>query len=206
MNVQLLLNVMHPHKQLLLMLCASTTIPIHILHEELELARGLTIGGGGVSGIDIRDTQSKEVSAHADFPGWLETYKKVSPDPKAAGSVSPDLEAVGSVSPNPLAVGSVSPDPLGAGSISPDPKAIGSVSPKVIGSLSTDPLSAGSVSLDPLGAGSISPDPKDVVFVSPKVTGTVSPDLEDTGSVSSDGDPYRLQPLQVQAYGLRSKP
>ena len=27
-----------------------------------------------VSGIDIRDTQSKEVSVHADFPGWLETY------------------------------------------------------------------------------------------------------------------------------------
>ena len=27
-----------------------------------------------VSGIDIRDTQSKEVSAHADFHGWLETY------------------------------------------------------------------------------------------------------------------------------------
>jgi len=27
-----------------------------------------------VSGIDIRDTQSKVVSAHADFFGWLETY------------------------------------------------------------------------------------------------------------------------------------
>ena len=24
--------------------------------------------------IDIRDTQSKEVSAHADFLGWIETY------------------------------------------------------------------------------------------------------------------------------------
>ena len=27
-----------------------------------------------VSGIDIRDTPSKEVSTHADFLGWLETY------------------------------------------------------------------------------------------------------------------------------------
>jgi len=27
-----------------------------------------------LSDIDIRDTQSKEVSAHADFPGWLEMY------------------------------------------------------------------------------------------------------------------------------------
>ena len=27
-----------------------------------------------VSGIDIRNTQSKEVSAHADFLGWLEMY------------------------------------------------------------------------------------------------------------------------------------
>ena len=27
-----------------------------------------------LSGIVIRDTQSKEVSAHADSPGWLETY------------------------------------------------------------------------------------------------------------------------------------
>ena len=27
-----------------------------------------------VSGIDIRDTQSKEVSVHADFPGWIKTY------------------------------------------------------------------------------------------------------------------------------------
>ena len=27
-----------------------------------------------LSGIDIRDTQSKEVSVHADFPRWLETY------------------------------------------------------------------------------------------------------------------------------------
>ena len=27
-----------------------------------------------LSGIDIRDTQSKEVSTHADFLGWLKTY------------------------------------------------------------------------------------------------------------------------------------
>ena len=27
-----------------------------------------------LSGIDIRDTQSKEVSAHADFPKWSKTY------------------------------------------------------------------------------------------------------------------------------------
>ena len=27
-----------------------------------------------LSGIDIRDTQTKKVSVHADFPKWLETY------------------------------------------------------------------------------------------------------------------------------------
>ena len=27
-----------------------------------------------LSGIDIRDTKSKKVSAHVDFLGWLETY------------------------------------------------------------------------------------------------------------------------------------
>ena len=27
-----------------------------------------------VSGIDSRDIQSKEVSAHADFLGWIKTY------------------------------------------------------------------------------------------------------------------------------------
>ena len=80
-----------------------------------------------VSGIDIRDTQSKEVSAHADFSGWLETYYKVSPNPKDAGSVSPD----------PLGTGSVSPDPLGAGSVSSDLEAAGFVS--------LDPLRVGSV-------------------------------------------------------------
>ena len=46
-NVQLLLNLMHPHKQLLLTLHASTTSAKHILHEELELARGFTTRGGG---------------------------------------------------------------------------------------------------------------------------------------------------------------
>ena len=29
---------------------------------------------GLLSGIDSRDTQSKEVSAHANSPGWSETY------------------------------------------------------------------------------------------------------------------------------------
>ena len=28
----------------------------------------------GVSGIDIRDTKSNEVSAHANFSGWGKTY------------------------------------------------------------------------------------------------------------------------------------
>ena len=90
-------------------------------------------------GTAVLESWHKEVSAHADFPGWLETYYKVSPDPKVSGSVSPD------------------------------PKIVGSVSP------------------DPLGAGSVSPDPKDAVFI------------------SSDGDPYRHQPLQLQAYGPGSK-
>ena len=49
--------------------------------------------------------------------------------------------------------------------------------PRCVGSSSPDPEAAGSASLDPLGAGSVSPD----------------------------GDLYRRQPLQVQAYGPRSK-
>ena len=67
------------------------------------------------------------------------------------------------------------------------------------------PKAAGSVSPDPEAAGSVSPDPKDAVSVSPKVAGSVSLDLEDAGSVSSNGDPYRRQPLQVQAYGTGLK-
>ena len=56
-----------------------------------------------------------------------------------------------------------------------------------MGSFSPDLEAVGSVSPDPLGTGSVSPDPKDA------------------GSVSFDGDRYRRQPLQIQAYGLRSK-
>ena len=33
-----------------------------------------SVGLGLLSGIDIRDTQSKEVSIHADFLGWSKTY------------------------------------------------------------------------------------------------------------------------------------
>ena len=46
MNVKLLLNAVHPNKHLLVTLHASTTSPKHILHEELELSRRLTTGGG----------------------------------------------------------------------------------------------------------------------------------------------------------------
>ena len=46
-NIKLLLNLMHPHKHLLLTLRTSTTSPKHVLHEELEFARRLTIEGGG---------------------------------------------------------------------------------------------------------------------------------------------------------------
>ena len=86
-------------------------------------------------------------------------------------------EAMGSVLPDLEATGSISPNPLGAGSISPNPKDVVSVLPKA----------TCSVLPDALGMGSVMPDPKDMI------------------SVSSDGDPYRLQPLQVQAYGPRSK-
>ena len=55
----------------------------------------------------------------------------------------------------------------------------------------------GSVLPDLKAAGSVLPDPKDM--------GSVSPDPLGAGSVSPDGDPYRLQPLQVQAYGPGSK-
>ena len=37
------------------------------------------------------------------------------------------------------------------------------------------------------------------------VGGSILSDPEATGSVSPDGDPYRRQPLQVQAYGPGSK-
>ena len=53
--------------------------------------------------------------------------------------------------------------------------------------------------------GSVSPDPKDAGSISPKVMSSVSPDLEDADSVSFDGDPYRRQPFQIQAYGPGSK-
>ena len=72
----------------------------------------------------------------------------------------------------------VSLDPKPAGSVSPDPKDVGSVSPKAAGSVSPDLEAVGSVSSDPLGAGSISPDPKDTISVSPDLedTGSVSSD------------------------------
>ena len=57
----------------------------------------------------------------------------------------------------------------------------------VEGSISSDPEAAGSASPDSEAAGSVSPDPLGV------------------GSVSPDGDPYRRQPLLVQAYGPGSK-
>ena len=68
----------------------------------------------------------------------------------------------------------------------------------------------------PLGPCSNSPDPW--VWAPPRPSlgialrlsrplgrNSASPDPEDGGSVSSDGDPYRRQPLQVQAYGSGSK-
>ena len=67
--------------------------------------------------------------------------------------------------------------------------------------MGVSPKAAGFVSPDLVAMGSILPDPKDAGSVSPKAVDSVSPDLEDAGSVSSDGDPYRRQPLQVQAYG-----
>ena len=39
----------------------------------------------------------------------------------------------------------------------------------------------------------------------PRRASFASPDPEVVGSVSPDGDPYRRQPLQVQAYGPKSK-
>ena len=63
-----------------------------------------------------------------------------------------------------------------------------------MGSVSPDLEAAGPVSPDPFGAGSISPDLKAAGF-----------STKDTVSVSPDGDPYRRQPLLVQAYGPGSK-
>ena len=70
------------------------------------------------------------------MPGWLETYKKVSPDPKAASSVLLDLEAAGFVSPDPKDAGFVSPKV--AGSVSPDLEATGSISPGPLGAVSVE--------------------------------------------------------------------
>ena len=52
----------------------------------------------------------------------------------------------------------------------------------------------------PRCAGSASPDLEDL-----EATISVSPDPLGSRSVSSDGDPYHLLPLQVQAYGLGLK-
>ena len=48
-----------------------------------------------MSGIDIRDTQSKEVSVHADFPRWGKTKTvslrsgKTEPTPKGSSEAEP---------------------------------------------------------------------------------------------------------------------
>ena len=88
------------------------------------------------SGIDIRDTQSKRVSAHADSPGQSKTYYNVSPDPLGTGSVSPDPKDTVSVSPDLeaagvslKAAGSVSPDPWVRAPYRPTPRVAGSISP-----------------------------------------------------------------------------
>jgi hypothetical protein len=58
-NVQLLLNAMHPHEHLLHPLSTHTTSYKHVLHEELELARSLAIEGGGDRLLTMSTTRAR---------------------------------------------------------------------------------------------------------------------------------------------------
>ena len=123
-------------------------------------------------GTDALESRHKEVSAHADFPGWL-------PDPLGAGSISSDSKIAGSVSPDPLVRAPSRPTPWSGDPSRPTPR--------------SRALSRSTAR------------PRNLSCPTPWTACSVSPDPKATGSVSPDENPYRRQPLQVQAYGPGSK-